>query len=318
MLSGCSQQQTKYVCPDGSTASDPSFCPIQTTATTQRGPFCGDGTCNNGETCSSCSKDCGQCIQPILKMKNYTFQSSENQEPYYSAFCDKINPYDLSVREAAAKAIKNDSGSYSVRQLFDIYDWVKKNIAYQNVALSGIPYSAKETLTTESGDCKNQAVLIASMIEAIGGTAKVVVDPSCIHAYTIVHFGSAGGDLSSFTQAVANHYGSGVQVNSFTKDDAVWVIFDPAGGRYPGNTLSDCSGNRTVYFIDSCLSCVNQYPNRPYTYGDKCYSECPSGTIHKNDYVCSSCPAGSWSYNNECVTCQSGYSLHTDGKCYPN
>lgn len=24
-------------------------------------PYCGDGTCNNGETCSSCSTDCGQC-----------------------------------------------------------------------------------------------------------------------------------------------------------------------------------------------------------------------------------------------------------------
>ena len=24
-------------------------------------PYCGDGTCNNGETCSSCSGDCGSC-----------------------------------------------------------------------------------------------------------------------------------------------------------------------------------------------------------------------------------------------------------------
>ena len=27
----------------------------------QEGPYCGDGTCNNGETCSSCSSDCGIC-----------------------------------------------------------------------------------------------------------------------------------------------------------------------------------------------------------------------------------------------------------------
>ena len=24
-------------------------------------PYCGDGSCNNGETCSTCSQDCGQC-----------------------------------------------------------------------------------------------------------------------------------------------------------------------------------------------------------------------------------------------------------------
>jgi hypothetical protein len=27
--------------------------------------FCGDGTCNNGETCSSCASDCGACCTPI-------------------------------------------------------------------------------------------------------------------------------------------------------------------------------------------------------------------------------------------------------------
>ena len=25
------------------------------------GPYCGDGSCNNGENCNSCSKDCGNC-----------------------------------------------------------------------------------------------------------------------------------------------------------------------------------------------------------------------------------------------------------------
>ena len=55
---------------------------------------------------------------------SYSFQSYTDQEPYYSTYCDKIDPYDLSVREAEAKAIKNDPGVYSASQLFDIYDWV--------------------------------------------------------------------------------------------------------------------------------------------------------------------------------------------------
>jgi len=274
--------------------------------------YCGDGKCNSMETCSTCPTDCGQCKQP------YNFKFYDNQEPYYSTYCDKINPYDLTVREAAAKAIRDDAGTYSINQLFDIYDWVKNNIVYQNVPLVGIPYPAKETIATESGDCKNQAVLIASMIEAIGGTAKVVADPSCTHAYSIVRFGSIGEDLSLFDKAVAKHYGINVQIEHFTNEDGIWVIFDPAGGKYPGNTLSECTGNRTVYLIDSCLSCVNQYPNNPYTFEDKCYSECPSGTISKNNYACSPCPVNSWSYNNECVTCENGSILHTNGRCYPN
>ena len=155
------------------------------------------------------------------------------------------------------------------------------------------------------------------MIEAIGGTAEVVADPDCTHAYTIVYFGSAGTDLTTFTQAVAHHYGSNIQVNYFTMNNSIWVIFDPAGGNYPGNTLPECSGNRTVYLIDSCLSCANQYPNMPYTYGDTCYSQCPSGTISTNGHACSPCAAGSYSFNNQCVTCPSGYYLATNGRCYP-
>jgi hypothetical protein len=243
--------------------------------------------------------------------------SYENSEPYYSTFCDRINPYDLSVREAAADAIRNHSGAYSITQLFDIYDWVKENIMYQNVPLAGIPYPASETLTTKSGDCKNQAVLMASMIVAVGGTAKVVADPACKHAYTLVHFGPSGMKLDSVKQAVARHYGSDVTINYISDETSTWVIFDPAGGRYPGNTLPECTGdNRTVYMVSSCLNCANQYSNMPYTYGDKCYSKCPARTIAANQYVCTACQAGYHVCNNQCLTCPPGQYISVDCMCY--
>jgi len=270
---------------------------------------CGNEICEDGENCDSCAQDCGQCVQS-------SFNSYNNKEPYYSAYCDKIDPYNLDVRKAAAKAIKNDPGPYGIVQLLDIYDWVKDNIAYQNVILKGAPYTPAETLETESGDCKNQAVLIASMIGAIRGTAKVVLDPICEHAYTIVYFGPVDRDLSNFTQTVSDRYGYDAYINSFITENGTWVIFDPAGGRYPGDTLEECSGNRTVYYIHSCLSCVNQYPDRPFTYEGKCYSQCPSETIHTNNYSCFSCPSGYSSFENECLTCDDGYVLHTDGLCY--
>jgi hypothetical protein len=212
-------------------------------------------SCNEGYGCIN-----NQCVENKPKKESYNFTYSENTEPYLSAYCDKINPYDLSVREAAADAIREHPGRYSINQLFDIYDWVKQNIIYQTVPLAGIPYASSETLATKSGDCKNQAVLIASMVRSIGGTAKVVADPDCVHAYAIVYFGSIK-DLSSFTSAVTAHYGSGIIMNYFTLEEGIWVIFDPAGGMYPGDTLPECSGNRKVYFITSCMDCVNTWIN---------------------------------------------------------
>lgn len=245
-----------------------------------------------------------------------TFDYYENSAPYYGAYCDKINQYDLNVRNAAAEAIRNHPGGYGLAQLLDIYDWIKANIIYQSVPLTGTPYSPSETLYTKSGDCKNQAVLIASMVGSIGGTSKVVIDPTCSHAYAIVYFGSIDRK-DEFIQAIANHYGSGyTYVKYFYQNSGIWVIFDPAGGNYVGDTLAECSGNRTVYYVTSCMSCAEQYPNSPYTYDDYCYSSCPAGTISVNQHACNACPAGEWSYNNQCVTCPDGYVLHTNGRCY--
>ena len=252
-----------------------------------------------------------------------SFISYENKEPYYSSYCDKINPYDLNVRKVASDAIRNHPGAYSIDgidQLLDIYDWVKSNINYQSVPLNQyVPYPPAETLAIKSGDCKNQAVLIASMIESIGGTAKVIENPGCAHSYAIVYFTKPGSDMTSYVQTISNHYGGVyVYVRWYIDNQGIWVIVDPAGGRYPGDTLPECWNSNSVYTVTSCLDCVNQYPNKPYTFGDKCYAQCPSGTISVNNYACVSCPEGYYSFNNQCVTCPAGYYLATNGRCYPS
>ena len=247
----------------------------------------------------------------------YNFTYYLNKEPTYYQFCEKIDPYDLSVREAASSAIRKDPGSYSIAQLFDIYDWVRGNVVYQNVPLAGIPYPPSQTLATGSGDCKNQAVLIASMVRSIGGTAAVVADPTCSHAYAIVKIGDTGMDTSAITQAVGAHYGQSVYVNWLTLNGGIWVIFDPAGGYYPGQTLPQCLGNEDHYIVTSCMDCANEYPSQPYTYQGKCYAQCPSGTISTNPHACMACPQGSTVLNNQCVKCDAGYVLDQNGMCHP-
>lgn len=55
ILSSC--QVKTYVCPDGTTASSPTMCPTSI----QTNSYCGDKRCDAGETCESCSSDCGLC-----------------------------------------------------------------------------------------------------------------------------------------------------------------------------------------------------------------------------------------------------------------
>ena len=72
-------------------------------------------------------------IESFVSDYSNGLESYENTEPYYSSYCDKIDPYDINVRTAASDAIRNHSGEYSVDQLLDIYDWVKENIEYHTV-----------------------------------------------------------------------------------------------------------------------------------------------------------------------------------------
>ncbi|MFH1248921.1 MAG: transglutaminase-like domain-containing protein [archaeon] len=245
-------------------------------------------------------------------------------EDYRKTYCSKIDPYNLEVRKATSEAVKAHPGSFGIDQLLDIYDWVKANINYLNVPVTMpiTPYSTTETLATKSGDCKNQAVLIASMVEAIGGEARVVVQPSCEHAYTIVKFINTSLDIRSDVVTILNHYypcrtagficegkcwsyppdkGVWCDENTAVQSDNCawgqvgytdnlchscntgqtliledgkvtcrnnpelsvnwiyylnerWIIFDPAGGEYPGNTIPEClAKDPERYFIYSCV-----------------------------------------------------------------
>ncbi len=274
--------------------------------------YCGT-TVNKPSESMSCA--ISQPEQILWNSKTYYYT-----EPYYGNYCDKIDQYDSSVRQALAEATINhpmNGTTADIYQLFDIYDWVRKNIVYQTSPLAGIPYSPSQTLATRTGDCKNQAVLIASMVEALGAEARVIADIECKHAYAMVRFGPTDMNMTSYTQAIAIHYGYNKSIKYSRNDEGVWVIFDPAGGTYPGDTLEACYGSKTVYEIRTCVECANLYPNTPYTYVDHCYSHCPSDTITASQYACENCQEGLQACNNQCLRCiDPNQYLATDCRCY--
>lgn len=188
-----------------------------------------------------------------------------NEEPrppcdaFKEVYCSRIAPTDLTVREATSLAIERHPGAYSVNQILDVYDWVHTNVFYQNVPvnLTYQPYTPSETLATKSGDCKNQAVLIASMIEAIGGTARVLLIPGCSHAFAEVYLGDQS-NTDRVVEAIYAHYGSqapSVNWHYSTNEDNVteiWMPFDTAGGRYPGNTIDACFNVSQTFVMYNC------------------------------------------------------------------
>ncbi len=239
---GCCPDQNKdgacdtaknYTCQDGSLAYDASQCP-----TTYK---CSDGTIVDNE--SECS------AEPLNESRIYSCNEFNRSWPcdiYMNVYCDKFLTTDLEVRKAAAGAISHHPGGVSINQLLDIYAWVKENIFYQNVPPDfGKPYYPNETLMTKSGDCKNQAVLVVSMVEAVGGSASLRIAPNCTHAYTYVYVGNES-NKDVMMKAIRSRYpdAENESLYYFTRNISgkmeYWVLFDTAGAWYPGTTTEAC------------------------------------------------------------------------------
>ena len=109
----------------GPSEATPSAGPCTTTTTTTVTPYCGDNSCNNNETCSTCSNDCGSCVyNPDYYNLTLNKTGSGNVKLY--AWKDSSNGYNETVDNDFANNESNsikqdwwfkmtatpDSGSY--------------------------------------------------------------------------------------------------------------------------------------------------------------------------------------------------------------
>ncbi|MFT5358506.1 MAG: transglutaminase-like putative cysteine protease, partial [Polyangiales bacterium] len=103
---------------------------------------------------------------------------------------DAIDPQDPITRNYAARVASETDGPFSVEQVARIWSHVRGKWRYVNDP-RGSEYfaSAAETIENEFvGDCDDFAIVLASMVEAVGGEARIVMmgGPAGGHAYTEV------------------------------------------------------------------------------------------------------------------------------------
>jgi hypothetical protein len=163
-------------------------------------------------------------------------------------YCKKIDPTEPSVRSAAVNAIRTgDEGPLNTYQVIDMYEFVKSNIRYvsdpSRVELATYPYAPEEVLKDKAGDCDDQATLLASLVEAIGGTSRVVVNFDCSHAYTEVLVADSDAMMQGIVNDVLRRYPDkkGLAVHYYSENDGTkWLVLDPAGADYPGELHPAC------------------------------------------------------------------------------
>ena len=145
--------------------------------------------------------------------------------------CDYDNS---TVRNNAVALVSVSPGSFNLGQICDIFDFCYENWSYVNDPIAREYYAkASETLKNGlNGDCDDFAILVCSMILAIGGEARIsfAYKDDDGHAFAEVNIGST--NRSEVEDYLLARYGK-AELNHKEENGNWWLNLD-WWGQYPG------------------------------------------------------------------------------------
>jgi transglutaminase-like putative cysteine protease len=190
-------------------------------------------------------------IDPIYKY---------NPAFYFNIINRLVEPAEPNIRNTADEIARSYPGTYNIYQVCAIYDNVKDKIKYVSDPRGHDFWApANTTLNVGAGDCDDKAILLSSMLEAVGGTTRIYLTDT--HAFAAVYIGNGAGAIEAATRGVKAYYGD-VDVNYLTDKQGSWMMLDPTSSLYagglPGKTAQakvqatgEIRTNRIWTFVDT-------------------------------------------------------------------
>jgi transglutaminase-like putative cysteine protease len=155
-----------------------------------------------------------------------------NPASYFKIINRLVEPAEPNVRNTADEVARSYPGTYNIYQICAIFDNVKDKIKYVSDPRGHDFWApANTTLNVGAGDCDDKAILLSSMLEAVGGTTRVYITDT--HAFAAVYIGSGAGSTEAATRGVRAYYGN-VDVNYLTDKYGSWLMLDPTSSFYAG------------------------------------------------------------------------------------
>ncbi|OPY53985.1 MAG: PKD domain protein [Methanosaeta sp. PtaU1.Bin112] len=191
----------------------------------------------------------------------------------------KLNVDNPAVEDKGSSLILDYPGDGTINQICSIYEYMVGNWSYKRDqrGIEVLQYSNKSLEKGEGrysgqGDCDDFAILLASLIESIGGTSRIILayGPYGGHAYTEVYLGAFSGsecDVERMLRWLKKKYNV-QEINYHTDLDTgdVWLNLDwwrdPNTGaelaKHPGGPLFRSTNNTPI-------SIKEGYPKVPLT-----------------------------------------------------
>ncbi|TFH04290.1 MAG: transglutaminase family protein, partial [Methanosarcina sp.] len=155
-----------------------------------------------------------------------------NPAYYFKKINRLVESAEPTVRGRAAEVARSYPGAYNIYQVCALFDMVKEEIEYvSDPRGNDIWEPANVTLRIGAGDCEDQAILLSSMLEAVGGTTRVYLTDN--HAFAAVYIGNGTDSTDTAVKGVRAYYGN-VDVNYLTDEYGSWLMLDPTSSLYAG------------------------------------------------------------------------------------
>lgn len=179
--------------------------------------------------------------------------SMDPDESYSQDISNAIEPTNPDVRAYALRAIsKSHAGEYNIQQICDIHNKLYRDWEYVSDP-GGNDYiaPASESVKLLRGDCDDYAVLMASLVEAIGGNARIVLamnEEEEGHAYAEVCLSDFKEDAKTVLNVVKRQGGAPVHYHTDAEGN-YWLNLDWTDSR-PGGEFFESVGNELVIWSD--------------------------------------------------------------------
>ncbi len=198
----------------------------------------------------------------------------------------KINVGNPIVKDKARDLILEYPGDGTINQICSIYEYMVGNWSYARDAwrIEEFQYSNKSLeygkgKYSGQGDCDDFAILLAALIESVGGTPRIIFayGPTGGHAYTEVFLGKYIGedsDVGCMLRWLRSRYRvEEINTHSDLKTGEVWLNLDwwkePGGAKYPGGRFFSAIKQSLVYpdadELKAYLTPVNEPPKANFS-----------------------------------------------------
>jgi hypothetical protein len=183
--------------------------------------------------------------------RSFPPKSTKNVEDIKSEINLKLNVRNPAVINKGCSLVLDYPGDGTIGQICSIYEYMVGNWSYKR-DLRGIEVFQYSNQSLEygngkysgQGDCDDFSILLAALIESIGGTSRIVLayGPDGGHAYTEVYLGKAGGPESDVGRMIGwlkkKYKVNEINTHTDLKTGDVWLNLDwwkePGGAKHPG------------------------------------------------------------------------------------